>query len=126
MSNKLYVGNISYGVQEANLEEAFGAHGTVKSVKIIKDMESGRSKGFGFVEMETADEAQACIESLHGKELDGRALTVNVARDKNEGGGGGRGPRTGGGGGGGFRGGRDGGGGGGGRDGGNRGGGKRW
>ncbi len=103
MSNKLYVGNISYETSEQDLESAFSAHGTVKSVKIVKDRDSGRSKGFGFVEMDNADEAQACIENLDGNEFGGRNLKVNIAQDKPRGGGGGggfnRGPRGGGGGG---------------------------
>lgn len=82
MNNKLYVGNISFKSQEADLEEAFSSFGTVKSVKIIKDFESGRSKGFGFVEMENEDEANECISNLDGKEIGGRQLRVSIARDK--------------------------------------------
>jgi RNA recognition motif-containing protein len=111
MSKKLYVGNLSYGIRNSDLEEMFAAHGTVQSAQVIMDRDSGRSKGFGFVEMESDQEARAAIAALNGKELDGRALTVNEARPREEGGGG-RG------GGGGGRGGGYGGGGGGGRGGG--------
>ena len=105
MGKKLYVGNLSYGVSNSDLEQQFGAHGAVQSAQIIIDRDTGRSKGFGFVEMGSDQEAQAAISALNGKEMDGRAITVNEAR-----------PQTGGGGGGGFGGGakRGGGGGGGG------------
>ncbi|WP_297926417.1 RNA-binding protein [uncultured Agitococcus sp.] len=123
MGNKLYVGNLSYGVSNADLEQAFSAHGAVRSAMVVMDRETGRSKGFGFVEMGTDQEAQTAISALHGKEMAGRTLTVNEARPKEEGARreGGRGGFGGGrrdGGGGGFGGGRrDGGGGfGGGRD----------
>jgi len=124
MGNKLYVGNLSYGVSNADLEQAFSAHGAVRSAMVVMDRETGRSKGFGFVEMGTDQEAQTAISALHGKEMAGRTLTVNEARPKEEGGrreggrGGFGGGRRDGGGGGGFGGGRrDGGGGfGGGRD----------
>jgi RNA recognition motif-containing protein len=112
MSKKLYVGNLSYSVRNSDLEEMFAVHGTVQSAQVIMDRDSGRSKGFGFVEMESDQEARAAIAALNGKEHDGRALTVNEARPREEGGGGGRG------GGGGGRGGGYGGGGGGGRGGG--------
>ena len=82
MSNKLYVGNISWGMEESNLSEAFGNFGEVKSVKIIKDRDTGRSKGFGFVEMATSDEAETVISNFDGKEMDGRPLKVNIAQDK--------------------------------------------
>jgi RNA recognition motif-containing protein len=82
MSNKLYVGNISWGMDEGSLTDAFAAFGEVKSVKIIKDHDTGRSKGFGFVEMGNADEAQAVIDNLDGKDMDGRPLKVNIAQDK--------------------------------------------
>lgn len=82
MSNKLYVGNISWGMEESNLSEAFGNFGEVKSVKIIKDRDTGRSKGFGFVEMANAEEAETVISNFDGKEMDGRPLKVNVAQDK--------------------------------------------
>ncbi|HNL79656.1 MAG TPA: RNA-binding protein [Agitococcus sp.] len=123
MGNKLYVGNLSYGVSNADLEQAFSAHGAVRSAMVVMDRETGRSKGFGFVEMGTDQEAQTAISALHGKEMAGRTLTVNEARPKEEGARreGGRGGFGGGrreGGGGGFGGGRrEGGGGfGGGRD----------
>ncbi len=119
MGKKLYVGNLSYGVTDSQLSELFGAHGSVESAQVIIDRDTGRSKGFGFVEMSSQAEAQAAIAALNGKEIDGRSLTVNEARPKTEGGGGGRrGPGGGGGygGGGGRRGGGGGGyGGGGGR-----------
>lgn len=100
MGRKLYVGNLTYGVTNAALEQMFAAHGTVESAQVIMDRETGRSKGFGFVEMKTDQEAQAAIAGLNGKEMEGRSLTVNEARPKAEGGG-----RSGGGGGGGGRGG---------------------
>lgn len=84
MSNKLYVGNLSFELKENDLETEFGNHGTVSSVKIITDFETGRSKGFGFIEMGNADEAEACISSLDGKEIGGRALRVNIAQDKKD------------------------------------------
>ncbi len=93
MSNKLYVGNISFQTKEENLEELFGEFGKVNSVKIITDRETGRSRGFGFVEMETSEEAEEVISNLNGKEVDGRTLKINVAQDKNAGGGGGGGGR---------------------------------
>ena len=116
MGKKLYVGNLSYGVTDSQLSEMFGAHGSVESAQVIIDRDTGRSKGFGFVEMSSQAEAQAAIAALNGKEVDGRSLTVNEARPKTEGGGGG-GRRGGGGygGGGGRRGGGGYGGGGGGR-----------
>jgi cold-inducible RNA-binding protein len=110
MGKKLYVGNLDYSVTDADLEKMFGAHGTVMSAQVIMDRDTGRSKGFGFVEMQSDQEAQTAIKALNGQESNGRALTVNEARPKTEGGGrGGRGP----GGGGGGRGGYGGGGGGG-------------
>ena len=119
MGKKLYVGNLSYSVTDSELEQMFAAHGTVESAQVIMDRDTGRSKGFGFVEMGSDQEAQAAIQAMNGKEVEGRALTVNEARPKTEGGGGGRGGRGGGGGGygggGGGRGGYGGGGGGGGR-----------
>ncbi len=120
MGKKLYVGNLSYGVTDADLEQMFAAHGTVESAQVIMDRDTGRSKGFGFVEMKTDQEAQAAIAALNGQDSGGRALTVNEARPKTEGGrggGGGGGGRGGfgGGGSGGGRGGYGGGGGGGGR-----------
>jgi RNA recognition motif-containing protein len=110
MGKKLYVGNLAYGVSDSDLQQMFEAHGTVESAQVIMDRDTGRSKGFGFVEMGSDQEAQAAIAALNGKESDGRALTVNEARPK-EGGGGGRGG-SGGGGRGGYGGGGGGGGGG--------------
>src|SRR5437868_14628609 len=111
MGKKLYVGNLGYTVTDSDLQAMFEAHGTVQSAQIIMDRETGRSKGFGFVEMGSDQEAQAAIAALNGKEVGGRTLTVNEARPKTEGGGGGG--RGGYGGGGGGRGGYGGGGGGG-------------
>jgi RNA recognition motif-containing protein len=127
MGKKLYVGNLSYDVDSSELEQLFGAHGTVQSAEIISDRMTGRSKGFGFVEMGSDDEAQAAIAALNGQEHQGRALTVNEAKPREDrprgggggggyGGGGGGGGRGGYGGGGGGRGGGGFGGGGGGRD----------
>src|SRR3989442_8759252 len=87
MGKKLYVGNLSYQVDSSELEQLFGQHGTVVSAQIINDRDTGRSKGFRFVEMGTDQEAQAAIAALNGKEDDGRALTVNEARPKESGGG---------------------------------------
>jgi RNA recognition motif-containing protein len=92
MGKKLYVGNLGYGVTDGDLAQMFGAHGTVESAQVIMDRDTGRSKGFGFVEMKTDQEAQAAIAALNGKDAGGRALTVNEARPKTEGGGRG-GPR---------------------------------
>ncbi len=91
MGTKLYVGNLGYGVTDSRLNEMFTAHGSVQSAQVIMDRDTGRSKGFGFVEMSTGAEADAAIRALNGVEHDGRALTVNEARPKTEGGGGGRG-----------------------------------
>src|SRR3954466_15134843 len=120
MGSKLYVGNLSYNVTSSELEQLFGQHGTVQSAEVIQDRDTGRSKGFGFVQMGSDDEAKAAIAALNGQQQDGRALTVNEAKPREDrgggGGGGGRGGRGGGGGGGGGgRGGYGGGGGGGGR-----------
>jgi len=116
MGKKLYVGNLAYSVGDSELQQIFEAHGAVQSAQVIMDRDTGRSKGFGFVEMGSDAEAQAAIQALNGSEVEGRALTVNEARPKPEGGGGGgRGGYGGGGGGGGRgRGGYGGGGGGGG------------
>ncbi len=131
MGSKLYVGNLSYSTTSSDLEQLFAQHGTVSSAEVISDRETGRSKGFGFVQMGTDDEAQAAIAALNGQEHDGRPLTVNEAKpreDRPRGGGGGGGGYGGGGGGGrsggggGGRGGFGGGGGGGGRGGGGGGG----
>ncbi|MGJ7485945.1 RNA recognition motif domain-containing protein [Variovorax sp. LT2P21] len=128
MGKKLYVGNLSYSIRDNDLEQAFGEFGAVTSAKVMMERETGRSKGFGFVEMGTDAEALAAIEGLNGHSLDGRALTVNEARpmEPRPAGGGFGGGRSGGGGGGGYGGGGGGGGyggGGGGRSGGGGGGG---
>jgi len=99
MGRKLYVGNLTYQTTDSQLEQLFSAYGTVQSAQVIMDRDTGRSKGFGFVEMGTDQEAQAAIEGLNGKQIEGRNLTVNEARPKTEGGGG-RGGRGGYGGGG--------------------------
>ncbi len=105
MGKKLYVGNLSYGTSQADLEGMFGAHGTVESAQIINDRDTGRSKGFAFVEMSSDAEAQAAIDNLNGQDCDGRALKVNEAKPReSRGGGGGGGGRGGYGGGGGGRG----------------------
>src|SRR5262249_15368973 len=95
MGKKLYVGNLSYGVTDSDLVTMFEPHGTVQSAQVIMDRDTGRSKGFGFVEMGSDQEAQAAIAALNGQESDGRALTVNEARPKPEGGRGGGGSRGG-------------------------------
>jgi RNA recognition motif-containing protein len=110
VGKKLYVGNLSYGVSNSALEQLFSQYGTVQSAQVIQDRATGRSKGFGFVEMDNDAQAQAAIDGLHEREVDGRRLTVNEARPREDRGGGGGG--YGGGGGGGSRGGRGGGGGG--------------
>jgi cold-inducible RNA-binding protein len=89
MGKRLYVGNLSYGTTDESLRQMFAAHGTVTSAQVIMDRDTGRSKGFGFVEMGSDQEAQAAITALNGQEVDGRSLTVNEARPKPEGGGGG-------------------------------------
>ena len=140
MGNKLYVGNLAYGVRDDGLLQAFAQFGTVTSAKVMMDRDTGRSKGFGFVEMGSDAEAQAAINGMNGQALEGRAIVVNEARPREErpggfgggrsgggggygGGGGGNGGGGGGGGGGGYGGGGGGyGGGGGGRGGGGRGG----
>jgi RNA recognition motif-containing protein len=102
MGKKLYVGNLSYSVDSSELEKLFSAHGTVSSAQIISDRETGRSKGFGFVEMNSDAEAQAAVAALNGQDYQGRTLTVNEARPREErpgGFGGGGGSRGGGGGG---------------------------
>jgi|SRR3954466_1642719 RNA recognition motif-containing protein len=95
MGSKLYVGNLSYDVTNADLNTMFTAHGSVSSAEIIQDRDTGRSKGFGFVQMGSDKEAQAAISALNGQEQNGRALTVNEAKPREER------PRSGGGGGGG-------------------------
>jgi len=112
LAKKLYVGNLTYNVSESDLDALFTQFGTVQSVQIIVDRDTNRSKGFGFVEMDTDAQAQAAIQGLNEREHDGRRLTVNEAKPREA--------RTGGGGGGGYGGGRGGGGGGGYGGGGNR------
>jgi RNA recognition motif-containing protein len=109
VGKKLYVGNLTYSVSDSALEQLFSQFGTVQSAQVIQDRATGRSKGFGFVEMDTEAQAQAAIDGLHDQEHDGRRLTVNEAKPREDRGGGGG---YGGGGGGGSRGGRGGGGGG--------------
>ena len=104
MSTKLFVGNLSFDTTENDLQDAFAAHGTVMEANLMMDRATGRPRGFGFVTMSTPEEAQKAIEALNGKSVGGRALTVNVARPREErpaGGGGGRREYGGGGGGGG-------------------------
>jgi cold-inducible RNA-binding protein len=96
MSSKLFVGNLSFNTTENDLQDAFAAHGTVTETNLMMDRVSGRPRGFGFVTMSSDEEAQKAIAALNGAQLDGRALTVNIARPREErpgGGGGGRGPR---------------------------------
>ena len=97
MEAKLYVGNLPYNTVDADLQTLFSQAGTVKSAQVIKDRQSGRSKGFGFVEMSSAEEAQSAITMFHGKDYSGRPLTVNIARPRDDrpgGGGGGGGYRN--------------------------------
>ena len=89
-NNKLFVGNLSFNTTENDLQDTFAAHGNVIEVNMMMDRESGRPRGFGFVTMGTAEEAEAAISALNGKSIDGRALTVNVARPREERSGGGR------------------------------------
>jgi len=110
---KLYVGNLPFSATESDLRQAFEAHGQVTSATIVMDRETGRPRGFGFIEMASDDEARAAIEAMNGANLGGRNLTVNEARPREAGGGGGGGRGGYGGGGGGGRGGYGGGGGGG-------------
>ncbi len=91
MGRKLYVGNLAYGVSSSDLEQMFAPHGTVQSAQVIADRDTGRSKGFGFVEMGSEQEAQAAIQAMNGKDMDGRQLTVNEAKPREDRGGGGRG-----------------------------------
>jgi RNA recognition motif-containing protein len=84
MEAKLYVGNLPYTIVDADLQSLFAQAGTVKSAQVIRDRESGRSKGFGFVEMSSSDEANAAINLFHGKDFNGRPLTVNLARPREE------------------------------------------
>jgi RNA recognition motif-containing protein len=110
MGKKLYVGNLAYSMNDSDLQQIFEPHGTVSSAQVIMDRDTGRSKGFGFVEMGSESEAQAAIAALNGAEVDGRTLTVNEARPKTDTRGGGGGGRGYGGGGGGYGGGGGGGG----------------
>ena len=109
MSNKLFVGNLSFNTTENDLQDAFAAHGTVTEANLMMDRATGRPRGFGFVTLSTPEEAAKAVEALNGKSVDGRALTVNIARPREErspsggGGGGGGGRRQYGGGGGGGR-----------------------
>jgi RNA recognition motif-containing protein len=96
MGKKLYVGNLTYDIADAALEQMFAPHGTVQSAQVIMDRDTGRSKGFGFVEMGSDQEAQTAIREMNGKQVEGRALTVNEAKPRED-----RGGRGGGGGGGG-------------------------
>ena len=98
MGRKLYVGNLSYDVTDSQLEQMCAPHGTVESAQVIMDRDTGRSKGFGFVEMKTDQEAQAVIAALNGQQSGGRSLTVNEAKPREDRGGGGRGGSGGGGG----------------------------
>ena len=91
MSSKIYVGNLPYSVRDNDLEQAFGAFGSVSSAKVMMERDTGRSKGFGFVEMSNAQEAEAAIRGLHGQNMGGRDLTVNIAKPMEA-----RPPRTGG------------------------------
>jgi RNA recognition motif-containing protein len=93
MSAKLFVGNLSFDTTENDLQDAFAAHGTVEETNLMMDRDTGRPRGFAFVTMSSPEEAQKAIDALNGKDLDGRALTVNIARPREErsGGGGGRG-----------------------------------
>src|SRR5574337_477503 len=105
MGNKLYVGNLAYTVRDESLQAAFAQYGTVTSAKVMMDRETGRSKGFGFVEMASAAEAQAAMNGMNGQPLEGRAVVVNEARpreDRGYGGSGGGGGRSSYGGGGGY------------------------
>src|SRR5512145_1885297 len=95
MAKKMYVGNLGYAVTDSELTKLFEPHGTVESAQVIMDRDTGRSKGFGFVEMKTDQEAQAAIAALNGQDAGGRALTVNEAKPRTEGGRGGTGSRGG-------------------------------
>ena len=103
--SRLFVGNLSYQTMENDLQEYFSQAGVVTSVNLMLDKFTGKSRGFAFIEFSTSEEANKAVEMFHGKDLQGRALTVNIARPREE-----RAPRSGGGGGGGYRGGREGGG----------------
>ena len=97
MSTKIYVGNLPYSIDDGSLKHNFSEYGTVSSAKVMMDRDSGRSKGFGFVEMSTDTEAQAAIQGLNGQSVDGRSIVVNLARpkeDRSDAGGGYRGGRS--------------------------------
>jgi cold-inducible RNA-binding protein len=94
MSTKLYVGNLAYSTGDQELREAFAPHGNVLSASVVSDRDSGQSRGFGFVEFNSADEAERAIEAMNGSDLGGRSLNVNVARPREGGGGGGRSDRS--------------------------------
>ena len=102
MGKKIFVGNLSFSTTSADLESLFSEMGTCESASVVTDRDTGRSRGFGFVEMSSASEAQKAIQELNGKELQGRTLNVSEARERSGGGGGGGGDRPRGGGGGGF------------------------
>jgi cold-inducible RNA-binding protein len=91
MNNKLFVGNLSFNTTENDLQDMFAAHGTVTEANLMMDRATGRARGFGFVTMSTPEEAQKAVEALNGRSVDGRALTVNVARPREERSGGGGG-----------------------------------
>lgn len=91
MSNKLYVGNFPFTTEESDLETLFAAQTAVKSVKIIKDFDSGRSKGFGFIEVDDESQAQKCVDSFNGQDFEGRSLKVDIARERENNSGGDRG-----------------------------------
>jgi len=82
MSTNIYVGNLTFNTSSADLESLFGDHGSVQKAQVITDRDTGRSRGFGFVEMSSDDEANAAIEALNGKDVDGRQLTVNMAKER--------------------------------------------
>ncbi len=88
MSNKLFVGNLSFNTTENDLQDAFAAHGTVLEANLMMDRDTGRPRGFGFITMSTPEEAQSAIAALNGQQVDGRALTVNIAKPREERGGG--------------------------------------
>ena len=94
-NNKLFVGNLSFDTTENNLQDTFAAHGTVQEVNLLMDRETGRPRGFGFVTMSTSEEAQAAIDALNGQTIEGRALTVNAAKPREERSGGDRRPYSG-------------------------------
>jgi len=87
VATKLYVGNLAYGMTDGDVQNLFTPHGTVRSAQVIMDRDTGRSKGFGFVEMDSPEEAKAAIQALNGKDINGRALTVNEARPREDRGG---------------------------------------